>query len=98
MSAVTTRAEVTLPSDDQIPPGIGPILAAGPLAMALGGAAAGAGMGGLAGSIAGLGVPTDDARSYEAEVKKGSVFVSVRAADAAESERAEQILTAPLPR
>src|SRR5436309_3483234 len=60
-------------------PGIGPLLAAGPLAAALTGAAVGAAGGGLLGALTGLGVPEDEARWYEAEVGRGGTLVTVRA-------------------
>src|SRR5436853_7231638 len=47
-------------------PGIGPLLAAGPIAAALGGAVAGGALGGLIGSLVGLGIPTEHAKEYEA--------------------------------
>ncbi len=43
-------------------PGIGPLIAAGPLAAALGGAALGAASGGLIGALTGAGVPEEEAR------------------------------------
>ena len=50
-------------------PGIGPILAAGPIAAALGGALGGAGLGaaagGLIGALTDMGVPENEARHYE---------------------------------
>ena len=58
-------------------PGVGLLLAAGPLAAALGGLAAGGAMGGLAGSFVGLGVPDEEARRYERVVHEGGTFVSV---------------------
>jgi hypothetical protein len=62
-------------------PGVGPLLAAGPIAAALGGAMAGGAVGGLVGSFAGLGVPTDEAKAYEAAVRDGSVVLAVRTPD-----------------
>lgn len=58
-------------------PGIGPLVAAGPLAGALSGAALGAGTGGLAGALIGMGIPEDDAKQYEEEVKNGKILVLV---------------------
>jgi hypothetical protein len=60
-------------------PGIGPIVAAGPLAAALTGAALGAAGGGLLGALTGMGVPEEEARWYEAEVGRGGTLVTVRA-------------------
>ncbi|ACV64281.1 conserved hypothetical protein [Desulfofarcimen acetoxidans DSM 771] len=55
-------------------PGIGPILAAGPLAGALSGAATG----GIAGGLADFGIPSDRGSFYEDKVKQGSTIVSVQ--------------------
>jgi uncharacterized protein (TIGR02271 family) len=60
-------------------PGIGPIIAAGALAGILGGAAAGAATGGIMGWLAGQGVPEEEAREYESEVKAGRTLVTVQA-------------------
>jgi hypothetical protein len=61
-------------------PGIGPVLAAGPIAVALGALTGGA-LGGLVGSFTGLGIPTEQAKAYEAAVRAGGVVMTVRAAD-----------------
>lgn len=58
-------------------PGIGPLVAAGPLAGALSGAALGAGSGGLAGALIGMGIPEDDAAMYEGEIKNGKILVLI---------------------
>ena len=60
-------------------PGIGPILAAGPLAMALTGAAAGAATGGLIGVFTNDGIPEDRAHHYSKAITSGNVMVSVHA-------------------
>ena len=60
-------------------PGIGPIIAAGPLAAALTGAAIGAAGGSLTGALTGLGVPEDEARWYETEVGRGGTLITVGA-------------------
>jgi hypothetical protein len=59
-------------------PGVGPFVAAGALASAIGGAAIGAGLGAIAGALVGMGVPEDDAKYYEQEVRKGRSLVAVR--------------------
>jgi len=56
-------------------PGIGPILAAGPIAAMLTGAVVGAGTGGLAGALIGMGIPEDEANQYERDVKEGKLLV-----------------------
>ncbi|WNS45506.1 general stress protein [Paenibacillus sp. MMS20-IR301] len=58
-------------------PGIGPILAAGPIVATLTGAALGAGAGGLVGGLIGLGIPEDEARDYEGYVDSGKILVLV---------------------
>lgn len=68
-------------------PGIGPVLAAGPLAVALGsagvtmvvGAGAGAVGGGVLGALTWAGVSGHEAQVYEEYVKKGSALVMVQA-------------------
>src|SRR3977135_1220216 len=60
-------------------PGVGPFIAAGAFATALGGAAIGAGLGAIAGALVGMGVPEEHARYYEGEAKAGKTLVTVRA-------------------
>lgn len=57
-------------------PGIGPLLAAGPIATALGGAATG----GVAGALVDWGIPEERGRQLEEDIKKGR-FVAVVQAD-----------------
>jgi hypothetical protein len=68
-------------------PGYGPLAVAGPLAAVLGAIKGGA-LGALAGSFAGLGVPTEDARRYEELVRAGGEFVVVQAPDPDAAQRA----------
>ena len=71
-------------------PGIGPVLAAGPLAAALGvtvgstvtGAALGGVAGGLIGALTHLGVPKEHAEYYAEGVRRGGTLVTVNAPDA----------------
>jgi uncharacterized protein (TIGR02271 family) len=60
-------------------PVIGPILAVGPLAAALISAGAGAAAGSLTGALIGWGIPEEDAKYYEGEVKAGRYVVTVQA-------------------
>lgn len=66
-------------------PGIGPILAAGPMIATLTGAgvgaAAGAAVGGLVGALTHTGVPEEDAHVFAEGVRRGGTLVSVRAED-----------------
>ena len=58
---------------------IGPILAVGPLAAALISAVGGAAAAGVAGALIGWGIPEEDAKYYEGEVKAGRFLVTVDA-------------------
>ena len=58
-------------------PGIGPIVAAGPVVAGLTGAAAGAGVGGLAGALIGMGVPEEEAKEYETRFNEGKILVLI---------------------
>lgn len=58
-------------------PGIGPILAAGPIAATITGAAVGAGAGGLLGGLIGMGIPEEEATEYEGYVNNGKILVLV---------------------
>lgn len=69
-------------------PGVGAIIAAGPLAAALGaatggaiGAVAGAATGGLVASLVDLGIPDEDAATYAEHVRRGGALVSVTVHD-----------------
>ncbi|WP_411342508.1 general stress protein [Paenibacillus sp. WLX1005] len=61
-------------------PIFGPIMAAGPIAVALTGAAAGAGAGGLVGGLIGLGIPEEEAKEYETNINEGNILVMVDSA------------------
>jgi hypothetical protein len=60
-------------------PGVGPVLAGGLLAGSLGGAAVGAATGGLLGALLALGLPEEEARRYEGELRSGRTLVVVKA-------------------
>jgi hypothetical protein len=72
-------------------PGVGPIVAAGPLATALTGLGIGAAAGGIIGALANIGVPEDEAGYYAEGVRRGGVLVTVSASEA-QAERAAQIM------
>jgi hypothetical protein len=73
-------------------PGVGPLIAAGPIMAALSGAAAGAMVGGLTGALTGLGIPELEATRYEAKVKDGNILLSVHTETSEETELAKEIL------
>jgi hypothetical protein len=72
-------------------PGIGPIIAAGPIMAALSGAALGAAAGGLTGALIGMGIPEYEAKRYEGKILGGAILISVHADDADETRRAKEI-------
>ena len=72
-------------------PGVGPILAAGPIAAALAGAGAGAVAGGLIGGLTDLGVSETHAEYYAEAVRRGGALVTLRVDDSRVDE-AEAIL------
>lgn len=58
-------------------PGVGPIVAAGPIAAAITGALAGGAVGGLAGALVDYGVPEVEAKEYEERINDGDILVLV---------------------
>lgn len=67
-------------------PGIGPIVAAGPLAAALTGAVAG----GVAGGLLDMGIPEQEGKGYEEDIKQGRVLAIVEA-DGTRADTAEDL-------
>lgn len=70
-------------------PGIGPIIAAGPIVATLAGAGIGAVAGGLIGGLVDLGVPENDAQYYAESVRRGGALVTVRADESRADEVAD---------
>ena len=58
-------------------PGMGPLIAAGPIMASLAGIGAGGAVGGVIGSLVGMGIPEYEAKRYEGRVKAGGVLPSV---------------------
>ncbi len=73
-------------------PGLGPLIAAGPLLAALSGAAAGAALGGLTGALVGMGIPELEAKAYEGKIKGGNILIAVHTDSAEERSKAETVL------
>jgi len=63
-------------------PGIGPVVAAGPLLAALTGAGVGAVTGGIVGALVDLGIPDEDANLYSEGLRRGNVLVIAQVPDA----------------
>jgi hypothetical protein len=58
-------------------PGVGPLIAAGPIVAGLAGLGVGGAIGGLLGALVGMGIPEYEAKRYEGAVKGGGTLLSV---------------------
>jgi hypothetical protein len=75
-------------------PGVGPLIAAGPVVAALAGAGAAGATGGLVGALVGAGIPEIEAKRYAGRIREGGYLVSVHCDDRQWAKRAEEILEA----
>lgn len=75
-------------------PGIGPLVAAGPIVAALAGAGAVGAAGGLVGGLIGAGIPEVEAKRFAGRIREGAYLISVHCDDATWAKRAEEILEA----
>lgn len=73
-------------------PGVGPLIAAGPLVAALAGVGAGGAAGGIIGALAGFGIPEYEAKRYEGRVKDGGVLLSVHCNTSKQISAAKEML------
>ena len=73
-------------------PGLGALLAAGPIVSALAGLGAGSAVGGIAGGLIGMGMPEYEAKRYEGHVKDGGLLLSVHCEDGEWRDRAKDII------
>src|SRR4030081_520519 len=73
-------------------PGLGPLIAAGPIVAALAGAGAGSVVGGLTGALVGMGIPEYEAKRYEGLVNKGRILLSVHSDNSEWTSKAKTIL------
>ena len=62
-------------------PGVGPVVAAGPIVAGLTGAGIGAAVGGLVGALVNWGVPEDEAEFYAEGVRRGGTLVALKSDD-----------------
>ena len=74
-------------------PGVGPLIAAGPILAALSGAAIGGTVGGLTGALVGMGIPEYEAKQYESKLRAGNILMSVHVDDTEEARLVRQIMT-----
>ena len=75
-------------------PGVGPLIAAGPIMGALAGLGIGGAVGGLVGALIGMGIPEYEAKRYEGRVNDGGILVSVHCDTSDEVSRAKDVLKA----
>ena len=73
-------------------PGVGPLLAAGPIMAALAGLGVGGAVGGLIGALVGMGIPEYEAKRYEGHIKEGGVLLSVHCDSSDRITRAKDLL------
>jgi len=71
-------------------PGVGPLIAAGPIMAALSGAAVGATVGGVSGALIGMGIPEYEAKMYEGKIRDGNILIAVHCVNGDECKRAEE--------
>jgi hypothetical protein len=73
-------------------PGVGPLIAAGPIMGALAGLGVGGAVGGVVGALVGMGIPEYEAKRYEGRVKEGGVLLSAHCDTSDQIERAKATL------
>ena len=74
-------------------PGVGPLIAAGPILATLTGLAVGGTLGGVSGALVGLGIPEYEAKQFEGKLREGHILLCIHAKDSDEAAKARQILT-----
>jgi len=72
-------------------PGVGPLIAAGPIMAALSGAAVGGATGGLVGGLVGLGIPEIEAKRYDEKLRSGHYLIAVHAPNDDDEDRAKDV-------
>lgn len=72
-------------------PGVGPLIAAGPIMAALSGAAVGAAVGGVTGGLIGYGMTEIEAKAYEGKIRGGNILVAAHAETPEMQKAAKQI-------
>src|SRR6185436_6914939 len=74
-------------------PGVGPLIAAGPILAALSGLAVGGTVGGMTGALVGMGIPEYEAQQFEGRLREGNILMCVHAKDSNAAAKARQIFT-----
>ena len=73
-------------------PGLGPLVAAGPIMATLAGVGSGGVVGGFIGGLVGMGIPEYEAKRYEGRIKEGGILLSVHCDNSDWSKKAKQLL------
>jgi Protein of unknown function (DUF3341)/Heat induced stress protein YflT len=73
-------------------PGVGPLVAAGPIMATLAGVGSGGVVGGFIGALVGMGIPEYEAKRYEGRIKDGGILLSVHCDNSDWAKRAKQLL------
>ena len=73
-------------------PGIGPVIAAGPIVATLAGIGVGGALGGFTGVLIGVGIPEYEAKKYQGILLKGGILVAVHCDSLEEIKRARKIM------
>jgi hypothetical protein len=73
-------------------PGVGPLIAAGPIMATLAGAGIGGAVGGVTGALVGMGIPEYEAKRYEGRLQKGGILLSTHCDTSQEIKRATEIM------
>jgi hypothetical protein len=73
-------------------PGIGPLIAAGPIIAALTGIGSGGMVGGIIGAMVGIGIPEYEAKRYEGRIRDGGILLSVHCDNADWIAKAKTVL------
>jgi hypothetical protein len=73
-------------------PGVGPLIAAGPIVAALTGVGVGGAIGGVGGALIGMGIPEYEAKRYEGRIKEGGILLSVHCDDSNWTKKAKDLL------
>jgi hypothetical protein len=74
-------------------PGLGPLIAAGPILATLSGLAAGVAAGGVTGALVGAGIPEYEAQQYAGRMQQGHILIAVHADNSEEAALAKQVMT-----
>ena len=73
-------------------PGVGPLIAAGPIMATLAGVGVGGAVGGVVGALVGMGIPEYEAKRYEGMIREGRALLSVHCDSSDWVKRAKELL------